>query len=124
MALEWATWGVIEQAKEELRILEDQHPNKFDYLKLELKSFIFLESQKLLFHNNNSSNDDILSTSSTATTRGSTSRKRKKGSIEKESKHKFQRIDGYLKKRDRVDVVLERAQDCLQKIRDFKTNFF
>lgn len=37
--------NMIEQAKEELEILEDQHPNKFEYLKLELRSFItFLES--------------------------------------------------------------------------------
>lgn len=37
--------NMIEQAKQELEILEDQHPNNFEYLKLELRSFIsFLES--------------------------------------------------------------------------------
>lgn len=34
------TSGVIECAKEELEILELQHPNRFDYLKMDLKDFI------------------------------------------------------------------------------------
>ena len=41
-----ATKDVLEQAKEELQILEAQQPNRFNYLKLELKSLIsLLESQ-------------------------------------------------------------------------------
>lgn len=40
---------ILEQAKEELQILEAQQPNRFNYLKLELKSFIsFLESHSLI----------------------------------------------------------------------------
>ncbi|KAJ4715169.1 hypothetical protein OWV82_013557 [Melia azedarach] len=42
---------MIEQAKEELEMLETQHLNRFGYLKMELKSFILLlESQ---YNNNN-----------------------------------------------------------------------
>ncbi|KAK4480041.1 hypothetical protein RD792_013098 [Penstemon davidsonii] len=55
-------WGtstnmMIEQAKEELEILEFQHPNRFQYLKMELKTFISdFESQSLLLKNNPISN--------------------------------------------------------------------
>ncbi|XP_059639738.1 uncharacterized protein LOC132282132 [Cornus florida] len=118
---------MLDQAKEELQILEAQHPNKFGYLKLELKSFIFLlESQNL------NANSNSLPTSSTATTQvSSTSRKRKKstsdiqrvmeGDIEapKLKFHKCHNLD----ERDRVDVVIEKAQACLYKIQQFKTNF-
>lgn len=42
---------MIEKAKEELQMLETQHPNRFDYLKLELKSFIsLLQSQLFIDH--------------------------------------------------------------------------
>ncbi|KAA8530921.1 hypothetical protein F0562_005620 [Nyssa sinensis] len=78
MELSATSWGsgmmMLEQAKEELQILEIQHPNRFDYLKLELKSFILLlQSQNL------GPNSISLPTSSTATTQASsTSKKRKK----------------------------------------------
>jgi len=55
---------MIEKAKEELETLENQHPERFDYLKHELKSFIsLLQSQQLVV--------DPLPTTSTATTQGS-----------------------------------------------------
>lgn len=64
---------MIEQAKEELQILELEHPDRFEYLKLDLKSFILLESQKLLSTKADvTPSDSIVSlpTSSTATTQG------------------------------------------------------
>ncbi|KAJ9702909.1 hypothetical protein PVL29_004584 [Vitis rotundifolia] len=157
---------VIQQAKEELEMLEAQHPNRFHSLKLDLKSFIFLHSQNLFLNSNCNSNTSSSSPSSSqcphhkmpsaisssATTQGSllllllhhhhhpsvmllivvnlflvyetassnSSRKRKRGTFDdEESNQKFQRVDG-----DRVDVVLKRAEVCLQKIQDLKTNFF
>ncbi|KAL3838776.1 hypothetical protein ACJIZ3_023367 [Penstemon smallii] len=48
---------MIEQANEELEILEFQHPNRFQYLKMELKTFISdFESQSLFLKNNPISN--------------------------------------------------------------------
>lgn len=172
------TKDTIDQAKEELQILEAQQPNGFNHLKLELKSFIsHLESQILLLP---SDNDDVmnmvscfninptsLSISSTVTTQGnvflfpvillyattifvlikycslfmvsmtesSVGKKRKKGDSESRPvmegknieapKKKFQRaaVDGCVKRRDRIDVVVEKARACLQKIQEFKTSF-
>ena len=61
---------IEEQAKEELEMLETQHPNRFEYLKLDLKSFIFqiqYQSQLPLPKNYSSSS---FPTSSIATTQG------------------------------------------------------
>ncbi|KAH7850449.1 hypothetical protein Vadar_033173 [Vaccinium darrowii] len=144
--MEWSEtpWGsgkmMIEQAKEELQILEAQHPNRFEYLKLELKSFItLLQSQNpFLLSNQYNSSSSVVSSSSTATTQASsTSKKRKKGSSEMlrpesggkidQNKRRIQRAncDDSLngRRRDRVEVVIERAQACLHKIQQFKTSF-
>lgn len=44
--MQWGRNTLIEQAKEELEILEYQHPNKFNCLKQDLKAYISeLESQ-------------------------------------------------------------------------------
>ncbi|XP_009794091.1 uncharacterized protein [Nicotiana sylvestris] len=113
--------NMIEQAKEELEILEDQHPNKFEYLKLELRSFItFLESN----------NSDSVPSTSAATQESSSNRKRKNGSNgsqgnQEPNKKKLQKVvldPVSCTKRSRIDVVLERAQACLQKIQRFKTS--
>ncbi|KAI3462257.1 hypothetical protein Pfo_018920, partial [Paulownia fortunei] len=78
--MQWAKWGsrntLIERAKEELEMLESQHPNKFQCLKLELRDFISdFESQNLLL------NSTSMSTCPSAATQESSSRKkRKKGS--------------------------------------------
>ncbi|KAL3527366.1 hypothetical protein ACH5RR_012022 [Cinchona calisaya] len=139
------TMEMIEQAKEELQILEAQHPNRFNYLKLELKSFIsHFESQILLLSSDNDNNMNIVScanptsvsiSSSVTTQESSVGKKRKKSDLEsmqvmegkniEASKQKFQRVvgDGCSKRRDRIDVVFERAQACLEKIQQFKTNF-
>ncbi|XP_043717886.1 craniofacial development protein 1-like [Telopea speciosissima] len=50
---ESSSW-MIEQAKEELQILEAQHPNRFEFLKMELRNFIYGEtdiSSSPYFHN-------------------------------------------------------------------------
>ncbi|XP_044476282.1 uncharacterized protein LOC123203878 [Mangifera indica] len=118
--MECSSWKMIEQAKEELQILETFHPNRFDYLKLELKSFIFLLQSQ---HNN-----DLIyhPSSSTATTQASTNnRKRKKVGLRcrnEELKHKFQKVFGEFKGRDRIDLVLEKAQSCLRKIQEVKSS--
>ncbi|KAI8031345.1 hypothetical protein LOK49_LG01G02674 [Camellia lanceoleosa] len=142
---------MIEQAEEELEILEAQHPNRFEYLKIELKSLIFLlHSQNITLSNNNnnnnfnksynflssSSNSILLPASSTATTQASSSnKKRKKGTSEMQRteqppspKHKIQRADWEeslcSNRRDGVEVAIERAQACLLKIQQFKTSFY
>ncbi|KNA03608.1 hypothetical protein SOVF_207220 [Spinacia oleracea] len=94
---------MIEKAKEELQMLETLHPHRFDYLKTELKSFISLLQSQIL--------PEYLPTTSSATTQASTSMKRKR---ESDGKRVVKR------KRDRVDVVLEKAQACLLKIQEFK----
>ncbi|KAK6797786.1 hypothetical protein RDI58_005488 [Solanum bulbocastanum] len=109
----------MEEAKKELEILETQHPNKFEYLKLELRSFIsFLESHY---------SDTLPSNSYVDTQESSSNRKRKNGSfgIKEEPKKKLQRVGQDTvgcSKRSRIDVVMERAQACLQKIQRFKTS--
>ncbi|KAL6345855.1 hypothetical protein AAG906_017614 [Vitis piasezkii] len=119
---------VIQQAKEELEMLEAQHPNRFHSLKLDLKSFIFLQSQNLFLNSNCNSNTSSSSPSSSqcphhkmpsATSSFATTQEEERRFDDEESNQKFQRVDG-----DRVDVVLKRAEVCLQKIQDLKTNFF
>lgn len=119
---------MIEQAKEELLILETQHPSRFDHLKLELKSFISqLESQSFVEENMLHS----LPTSAATTQASSTIRKkRKKGDVNFEAyRQKYFQLSGcddaYMKRRDRnIEAVIEKAQVCLHKIKLFKTAFF
>lgn len=115
---------MIEKAKEELEMLETHHPDRFDYLKHELKSFIFLLQSQLLL--------DPLPTTSSATTQASTSMKRKRvclkrrkledGGWECNDKSEFEYGKRGRRETDRVDVVLEKAQACLRKIQEFKTS--
>lgn len=75
---EKGTKDILEQAKEELQILEAQQPDRFNYLKLELKSFIsFLESHSLILSENKcvkvltwAADSTSVSLSSSATTQG------------------------------------------------------
>ncbi|PON74982.1 hypothetical protein PanWU01x14_046990 [Parasponia andersonii] len=120
-----------EEAKEELRKLEAQYPNRYEYLKLELKSFIFL-----LQSQSHQTTTSIIT--STALTQESTSkRKRKKGRTEyhstgylgesTEEDQSHQQLDEkkeMTSKRscDRAEVVLERARTCLRKIKHLKAS--
>ncbi|KAK9691617.1 hypothetical protein RND81_09G208200 [Saponaria officinalis] len=102
---------MIEKAKEELQLLETLHPHKFNYMKLELQSFIsLLHSHQLL---------DSLPCTSSATTQASTSMKRKRVSWRK---REMEDQTKKRKQRDRVDVVLDKAHACLRKIQDFKNS--
>ncbi|KAJ4724253.1 hypothetical protein OWV82_003261 [Melia azedarach] len=121
MEREKSSGEMIEQAKEELEMLETQHPYRFGYLKMELKSFIFLlESQ----YNNNNNNPISLPTySAAAATQASTSRKRKKDGSESEICKMVCRNGAFEhKRRNRIDLVLEKAQSCLRKIQQLKSS--
>ncbi|EXB86767.1 hypothetical protein L484_007791 [Morus notabilis] len=133
---------VEERAKEELRNIEAQYPNSHEYLKLELKSFIFLlQSHHHHDHLNillNSDHTQFFPTSSpaVATQESTSNRKRKKVSenhcIDNDSdKQELNQINQSpedivvketKKRRDRVELVLERARACLRKIRHLKSS--
>jgi hypothetical protein len=168
----------LEQAKEELEMLETLYPNQHDYLKHELKSFIshlqnsysyshplpqhntslaaFLDTEGFVsssfFHlfivifvllnmvfeivlfyfcnAESTSLEHIKSIQHALPVREEVMEKGKKGaeSSELESpkvvviKHCHSRRKN--KRKDRVDLVLERAQNCIKKIRHFKTSLF
>ncbi|CDP01721.1 unnamed protein product [Coffea canephora] len=124
------TKEMIEQAKEELQILEAQQPDNFNYLKDELKSFISrLESQSLplpsagffLFFMGTSLLYIVVITESSAC-----KKRKKEDSLEDENiegpKRKSQRVAGD-ERRNRIDLAIERARECLEKIQRFKTSF-
>ncbi|XP_027179053.1 uncharacterized protein LOC113778009 [Coffea eugenioides] len=133
------TKEMIEQAKEELQILEAQQPDNFNCLKDELKSFISrLESQNLPLpsgHDNYKNSTGYSNISSVSTRESSACKKRKKEDcldrqvMEDENiegpKRKFQRVagDGCSERRNRIDLAIERARECLEKIQRFKTSF-
>lgn len=124
--------SLIEQAKEEVEILEYQHPNKFNSLKQDLRAFIseLEDSQNLLLKqttisifsetqgNNNPPSLAIYEILPSQTSNvlidaeSSTTNKRKEVGL----------VGGDMKKRSKTDVVLERAQRCLHKIRQLKTS--
>ncbi|KAL1820472.1 hypothetical protein ACET3Z_015341 [Daucus carota] len=128
---------VIEQAKKELEKLEINHPNSFQSLKFELRTFISQleeeEEEKL-------SSPQYYSTA--ASTHVSwTGKKRKKGYSEDEemrdeaeSKLEVCKTlymkrsccdDAYGKRRDMSTVAaIERARVCLQKVQQLKTTSF
>ncbi|GMH13278.1 hypothetical protein Nepgr_015119 [Nepenthes gracilis] len=117
---------MIERAEEELEILEGLHPDRFDYLKDDLKSLIsFLQLQSQHYRDTNSS-ASTFPAASTATTQASSSKKRKRWCLEMrmtddhEGWEMMKNDRSRTMAKDRVDVVLERAQSCLRKIHDFK----
>ncbi|XP_038973882.1 uncharacterized protein LOC120105464 [Phoenix dactylifera] len=121
MAME--SW-VTERAAEELQLLERQHPNRFDYLKLELKSII---SQPI-----------CCPSSSPAATQVSSNRKRKGGEMQEEGsdgweQRKVQKSSTDTEQQggevdekceDRVEAAIKRAEACLKRIRQLKQDFF
>ncbi|TKY47314.1 hypothetical protein E2542_SST29374 [Spatholobus suberectus] len=136
-----------EQAKEELELLEAQYPNQHEYLKHELRSFIFqLQSKhqdsELLPEKNHCSTHLAFYDHTQESTSLEDQKKRSNyglelaladrvvmegkvdGSSELETpksvvmKHFSSRKN---KRKDRVDLVLERAQVCLKKIKHLKT---
>ncbi|GAA0146926.1 hypothetical protein LIER_06754 [Lithospermum erythrorhizon] len=136
----WAWSGgsptsMLQQANEELEILEAQYPNRFEYLKIELKSFISLiESQN---KNDYNMGFYVNPTSSSTTTQASTTEKRRKNGCHDLQKvrrvdsnieakvEKYEKVEceGQVTKKKRIDAVMEKAQACLNKIQLFKTSF-
>ncbi|RWR90413.1 hypothetical protein CKAN_01950600 [Cinnamomum micranthum f. kanehirae] len=122
---------ILEQAKEELQMLEAQHPERFDYLKLQLKSFI----SDLTCPNFSSSSHSLsqhlppscAALSTSAATQVSSNRRKRKGSeirgmgvADSIPKRRIRRSDS---SDARVDIVIERAEACLRKIRLVKESF-
>ncbi|KEH34567.1 hypothetical protein MtrunA17_Chr3g0109201 [Medicago truncatula] len=136
----------LEQAKEELEMLETLYPNQHDYLKHELRSFIsHLQNSYSYSHplpQNNTSLTAFLDTEESTSLehiksiqlalpeREEVMKEGKKGAENSELespksvviKHCPSRRKN--KRKDRVDLVLEKAQNCLKKIRHFKTSLF
>ncbi|KAG4935094.1 hypothetical protein AAZX31_18G047600 [Glycine max] len=134
-----------EQAKEELKLLEAQYPNHHEHLKNELRSFIFQlqtnhhDSEQLPENNNFSTHLAFFDTEEST----SLEELRKRSDYDLElglaDRVVIEKIDGSSKletpksvvvkhfssrknkRKDRVDLVLERAQVCLKKIKHLKT---
>ncbi|XP_038878738.1 uncharacterized protein LOC120070912 [Benincasa hispida] len=134
-SLEWSKSRkkmIEEQANAELESLQLLYPNRFEYLKLELKSFIhLLQSQSeepfpqphTVLTSKCSPSPSSLAPDSQES---SSCRKRKKmeegrNGLQREVGESESKIE---RRKDRVDVVLERAAVCLCKIRRFKTALF
>ncbi|KAL8159634.1 hypothetical protein V2J09_001171 [Rumex salicifolius] len=121
---------MIETAKQELELLESKFPNQFEFFKMELKSIIPL-------HND-------LPTSSVATQGSTTVMKRKREEEEaalhsprrrhrqsrrlsiptntpKASEDAVERKMERVKEDESVEVAIERAKACIQKIHELKT---
>ncbi|XP_014518243.1 uncharacterized protein LOC106775609 [Vigna radiata var. radiata] len=135
-----------ELAKEELELLEAQYPNQHEYLKNELKSFIFqLQSKNLdseLLLENNLCNNHLVFLDTEESTSLEGQRKSSDcgfepasadrvvmegettGSSELETPKSdvIKHFSSRKKRKDRVDLVLERAQVCLKKIKHLKTS--
>ncbi|CAK9328097.1 unnamed protein product [Citrullus colocynthis] len=136
-SLEWSKARekmIEEQAKDELEALQLLYPNRFEYLKLELKSFIhLLQSQSEdYFPQPNPILASKRSPSSLAPDSQESSSCRKRRKME-EGRKRLQREvaesesetgEKIVGRKDRVDEVLERAAICLSKIRRLKTALF
>ncbi|KAK7333746.1 hypothetical protein VNO80_30523 [Phaseolus coccineus] len=132
-----------ELAKEELELLEAQYPNQHEHLKHELKSFIcqlqtkHLDSE-LLVENNHCNTHLFFDTEESTSLEGQRSncglelglaeRVVMEGEISGSSELEASKSDVIKqsssrknKRKDRVDLVLERAQVCLKKIKHLKT---
>lgn len=169
----------LEQAKEELEMLETLYPNQHDYLKHELRSFIshlqnsysyshplpqnntsltaFLDTEGfvssfsfssfffvifvllnmvfevVLFYSCNAEStslEHIKSIQLALPEREEVMKEGKKGAenseLESPKSVVIKRCPSRRKnkRKDRVDLVLEKAQNCLKKIRHFKTSLF
>ncbi|CAI8597108.1 unnamed protein product [Vicia faba] len=126
----------LEQAKQELKMLETLYPNQHHYLKHELRSFIIQHSYShpLPQYHTSLAFLDTEESTNLEQTKGiklglpdiqEVTEKKKKGaesSVLESPKH--YPSSRKKKRKDRVDLVLERAQNCLKKIRHFKTSLF
>ncbi|CAJ2640585.1 uncharacterized protein LOC123917345 [Trifolium pratense] len=136
----------LEQAKEELEILETLYPNQHHYLKHELRSLITqlqnttthsyshplpqYNTSHLFLDTEESTNLEQTKKIQLVLPEREVVEKEKKGakSSDLESPKSFV-MKHYPsskknKRKDRVDLVLERAENCLKKIRLFKKTLF
>ncbi|WJX37034.1 hypothetical protein P8452_24848 [Trifolium repens] len=136
----------LEQAKEELEILETLYPNQHDYLKHELKSLISqlqnttthsyshplpqYNTSHLFLDTEESTNLEQTKIKLFLPEREEVVEKRKKSAESSELKSPKSVVMKHYpsskknKRKDRVDLVLERAENCLKKIRLFKKTLF
>ncbi|XP_058749094.1 uncharacterized protein LOC131622068 [Vicia villosa] len=127
----------LEQAKQELKMLETLYPNQHNYLKHELRTFIIQHSYShpLPQYHTSLAFLDTEESTNLEQTKGlklglpDIEEVKEKKDIESSEleppksvviKHSSRQN----KRKDRVDLVLERAQNCLKKIRHFKTSLF
>lgn len=124
--MQWGRNTLIEQAKEELEILEYQHPNKFSCLKQDLKAYISeLESQNQTTTSMSAATQGDRSLHLSLQTKpylmfscnAESSNRNKRGASRLIMPHAV----GSMKRRCNTDAVLHRAQQCLHKIQHFKT---
>ncbi|KAL2333119.1 hypothetical protein Fmac_014332 [Flemingia macrophylla] len=135
-----------EQVKEELKMLEAQFPNQHEFLKHELRSFIFqlqskhLDSEPVTENNHynlafrdtqESTSLEQLTSSSNGSKLGLAERVVMEGKIDESSELENPKTDVMKhfssrknKRKDRVDLVLEKAHVCLKKIKHLKTFWF
>ncbi|XP_004500423.1 uncharacterized protein [Cicer arietinum] len=123
--------GELEQAKEELEMLQTLYPNQHHILKQELSSFIFqLQYSHFQSHPLSQNNTSLAYLVDTQESTSLEQTKRiqlalpdgeKKVVMEKGKTSELQ-SPNTRKRKDRVDLVLEKAQICLKKIRLFKTS--
>ncbi|XP_010528617.1 PREDICTED: uncharacterized protein LOC104805671 [Tarenaya hassleriana] len=121
---EWmiSSWELMESAKEELEILQTHHPNRFHYLKSELEILLReLHAPPSL----PSSGDAVVLTQESSNCKSKEeTRKKGKGMNKRGSQvSSFKMAQKVITKRkDRVDLALERAHLCLQKIKVVKSS--
>ncbi|ESQ47412.1 hypothetical protein EUTSA_v10027988mg [Eutrema salsugineum] len=125
---------LVDTAKEELEILHTQYPNRFAYLKSDLQSFI---SNLREDHAPPCvSSSSVVLTQESSNCQNKQKHKKRKYTvtkfgdqessssttvkIHKNNNKMVQRV--VTKRKNRVEMVLERAQHCLQKIRDVKAS--
>ncbi|WOL06011.1 hypothetical protein Cni_G14743 [Canna indica] len=137
----FGSW-LAEKAREELELLEAQHPTRFNYLKHELKSLISQpESCAQLLYcaapTASDDDDDAFAPASAAPTQVSTNRKRKSEwskdhdehseSHRKDMAQKPSSVSGqrggegsYKKSCYSVEAAIRRAEACLERIQQVK----
>ncbi|KAG9441952.1 hypothetical protein H6P81_017806 [Aristolochia fimbriata] len=129
-SMELDSW-VLEQAREELKTLEAQYPDRFDYLKLELRTFISHPGNLSPLLGSTRKEDDeedeektVSGLSTSVCTQESSNRKRRstvnRGTAPNPKKPKNGPSTRY---KDAVDIAIEKAEACLRKIREIKQSF-
>ncbi|KAJ3682301.1 hypothetical protein LUZ60_014874 [Juncus effusus] len=104
---------IEEKAREELNKLETLHPNRFDFLKTELKFLISEPEWEPLFITPQPISFNFSQCEPSSQVSSNQKRKFNPG-MERENKWKEK------KGKDRVETAIERAEACLQRIQEVK----